>query len=79
LIIAPEMRGRVMAVMMMTFGLMPLGALPVAFFAETIGIAISLVGCAVGLGVLTLVLMVKVPSLMKIEVDGPIEVNRRRF
>ena len=79
LIIAPEMRGRVMAVMMMTFGLMPLGALPVAFFAGTIGIAISLVGCAVGLGLLTLVLMIKVPALMKIEVDGPIEVNRRRF
>jgi MFS family permease len=79
LIIAPEMRGRVMSVMMMTFGLMPLGALPVAFFAETIGIAISLVGCAVGLGALTLLLMMTVPALLKIEVDGPIEVHRRRF
>jgi len=79
LIIAPEMRGRVMSVMMMTFGLMPIGALPVAFFAETIGIAISLFGCAVGLAALTLLLMVKIPALMKIEIDGPIEVHRRRF
>ncbi len=79
LIIVPEMRGRVMSVMMMTFGLMPIGALPVAFFAETIGIAISLFGCAVGLAALTLLLMIKIPALMKIEVDGPIEVHRRRF
>ncbi len=37
LIIPDEVRGRVMAVMMMTFGLMPLGALPAGIAAESIG------------------------------------------
>jgi MFS family permease len=79
LMISPEMRGRVMSVMMMTFGLMPLGALPVAFSAEVIGISISLVACAGGLAMLTLLLMLTVPALLKIEVEGPIEAHRRRY
>jgi MFS family permease len=79
LIISPEMRGRVMSVMMMTFGLMPLGALPVAFFAESIGIAVSLLGCAVGLAALTAALLFTVPALLKIDIDGPIEQHRRRY
>ena len=33
----PEMRGRVMSIMMMTFGLMPIGALPFGTIAEYIG------------------------------------------
>lgn len=69
LIIAPEMRGRVMSVMMMTFGLMPLGTLPVAFFAETTGIATALVGCAAGLGALTLTFLVAIPGLRSIVVE----------
>ena len=32
------MRGRVMSVMMMTFGLMPLGAVPAGVAAESIGV-----------------------------------------
>ena len=39
---APEMRGRVMSIMMMTFGLMPIGALPFGTIAEYIGTANSL-------------------------------------
>lgn len=69
LIIEPEMRGRVMSIMMMTFGLMPVGALPVSFFAETIGIDVALLGCAVGLAAMTLVLMILVPGLRSIDVD----------
>jgi predicted MFS family arabinose efflux permease len=69
LIIEPEMRGRVMSILMMTFGLMPLGALPVSYFAETIGIGVSLAGCAVGLAALTLALMILVPGLRSIDVS----------
>lgn len=39
---APEMRGRVMSIMMMTFGLMPIGALPFGTIAEYIGTANAL-------------------------------------
>jgi MFS family permease len=67
LIIDPQMRGRVMSIMMMTFGLMPVGALPVSYFAETIGIDMALLGCAAGLAALTLVMMIAVPGLRFID------------
>ena len=70
LIIEPEMRGRVMSIMMMTFGLMPVGALPVSFVAETAGIDVALVGCAFGLAGLTLLLMIAIPGLRRIDVSG---------
>jgi predicted MFS family arabinose efflux permease len=38
LVIPDEMRGRVMSVMMMTFGLMPLGAVPAGIAAESVGV-----------------------------------------
>ncbi|MCH8948821.1 MAG: MFS transporter, partial [Chloroflexi bacterium] len=38
LVIPEEMRGRVMSVMMMTFGLMPLGAVPAGVAAEAYGV-----------------------------------------
>jgi len=69
LIIEPEMRGRVMSILMMTFGLMPVGALPVSFFAESIGIDVALLGCAVGLAALTGALMIAVPGLRSIDVS----------
>ena len=68
LIIEPEMRGRVMSIMMMTFGLMPLGAIPVSYVAENTGIDVALVGCAVGLALLTALLMLAVPGLRNIDV-----------
>jgi MFS family permease len=66
LIIEPQMRGRVMSILMMSFGLMPVGALPASYFAETIGIDIALLGCAVGLAVLTLALAILIPGLRSI-------------
>ena len=38
LVIPDEVRGRVMSVMMMTFGLMPLGAVPASVAAESLGV-----------------------------------------
>ena len=57
-----------MSIMMMSFGLMPLGALPVSYVAETTGIGVALVGCAFGLAAMTLVLMLWVPGLRNIDV-----------
>jgi len=39
------MRGRVMSVMMMTFGLMPIGVVPISFLAEVSSIGVALAVC----------------------------------
>ena len=46
LAIKPEIRGRVMAIMMMSHGIMPLGMFPVAAAAEYIGIDVALLASA---------------------------------
>ena len=46
LAIKPELRGRVMAIMMMTHGVMPLGMIPIAAAAEFIGIGVALLASA---------------------------------
>lgn len=43
----PEMRGRVMGVFMTTFGLMPLGALPMGRLTDTVGAPLTIGGFAV--------------------------------
>ena len=70
LIIDQEMRGRVMSIMMMTFGLMPVGAVPVSYVAETAGIDVAMLGCAVGLALLTFVLLASVPELRRIDASA---------
>ena len=47
LAIASEVRGRVMSIMMMSFGIMPIGMIPIAAAAEFTGIASALVGSAI--------------------------------
>jgi MFS family permease len=62
----PEMRGRVMGIFMTTFGLMPLGALPMGMLADNIGAPLT-VG---GFGVVTLAFFVLVtlfrPSIRRL-------------
>ena len=70
LIIEPQMRGRVMSIMMMTFGLMPVGALPVSYVAETAGIDVALLWCAFGLAALTVLLLVTIPGLRRIDTSA---------
>jgi len=43
----PEMRGRVMGVFMTTFGLMPLGALPMGRLTDTFGAPLTIGGFAI--------------------------------
>ena len=56
LIIPDEVRGRVMSVMMMSFGLMPLGAVPASTAAETVG-APAVVAVGAGLFVASVLLL----------------------
>jgi MFS family permease len=67
LAIDPEYRGRVMSMVMMTFGLMPLGVMPISILAEYIGIHFALV-CAAALLILSMwVLAYFFPDLRKID------------
>lgn len=67
LAISPEIRGRVMSVMMMTFGLMPVGIIPISALAEFVGIDKALLLSAVML-VLSLLLLDHVfPDLRRID------------
>lgn len=66
-LIPDEVRGRVMSLMMMTFGLTPLGTLPVSIVAQEYGAPVAVGGAAVvtmGLAVLIYVLS---PSLRGID------------
>ena len=64
---AREMRGRVMCLGMMTFGLMPLSALPFGALAERTGTPDALLVSALMLVAGTLIMIVAVPSLRRIE------------
>ena len=56
-----------MSMVMMSFGMMPLGVIPMAFLSEAIGIDYALALGAGCLGVLTLLVLVFVPSLRRID------------
>ena len=62
-----EMRGRVMSAVMMMWGLMPIGVVPISFLAEAVGIARALEACAVVLVVVTLAAAALLPELRRID------------
>ena len=66
LAIKPEIRGRVMAIMMMTHGIMPIGMFPVAAAAEFIGIDVALLLSAAMLAVSMVAIGWWFPELKKI-------------
>lgn len=63
----PEMRGRVMSIMMMSFGLMPAGVFPMSIMADSLGIANALLISAIGLGGLILLVSILFPSVRSID------------
>ena len=67
LAIQPEIRGRVMAIMMMTHGLMPLGMVPIAAAAEFIGIGVALLASAALLALSMAVIGIVFPELRRID------------
>ena len=64
---AREMRGRVMSIMMMTFGLMPLSALPFGALAEWQTTPFALMVSGIMLAVLTLIFVFAYPSFRRIQ------------
>lgn len=67
LAIRPEIRGRVMSIMMMAHGLAPFGIIPVSFVAENIGIAWSLLFASTMLVLSMLLLGGFFPDLKRID------------
>ena len=64
---SPDMRGRVMSLMMMTFGLMPIGVFPMSILAGNVGIGVAVLAGAVGLALLILMVSVAIPSIRRID------------
>ena len=66
-LIPDAVRGRVMSIMMMTFGLTPLGTVPVAAAAQLWGAPLAIAMAAVATGVLTAVVCLASPSLRSVD------------
>jgi predicted MFS family arabinose efflux permease len=67
MVIPDDVRGRVMSVMMMTFGLMPLGAVPAGIAAQSLGAPPVVAVCALLFLVTTAGFFVVVPSLRTLD------------
>ena len=67
LAVSPEIRGRIMSIYMMTWGLVPLGVMPVSVIAEYIGIDWSLLAAAAMLAVSMFCLGLFLPELKRID------------
>lgn len=65
--VGDEMRGRVMSVVMMMWGLMPIGVVPISFLAEAIGIAGALEASALVLALVTLAATMVLPEIRRID------------
>jgi MFS family permease len=76
MVIPDEVRGRVMSVMMMTFGLMPLGAVPAGIAAQSIGAPPVVAAGAVLFIISTLGIFAAAPSLRNL--DRSMEEGRER-
>lgn len=70
LLIPDEVRGRVMSLMMMTFGLTPLGTLPVSAVAEAYGVRAAVASAAVATALLALVIFLASRALRGIDVTS---------
>ena len=63
---SPEMRGRIMSIAMMTFGLMPLSAVPFGIIAEVYGPAFALMLSGALLVAFTVVFAARFPRFRAI-------------
>ena len=73
-LVPDSVRGRVMSLMMMTFGLTPLGTVPVAVAAEAWGAPVAIAGAAVATAVLTVLVYLASAALRSL--DGAMEAWR---
>ena len=68
--VAEEVRGRVMSIVMMSFGLMPLGVIPLSQAAEAFGPQAAVAGSSVIMLVLLVGLFIASPSLRRLRVGA---------
>lgn len=68
-LIPDAVRGRVMSLMMMTFGLTPLGTLPVSFVAERWGAPVAVAGASLAMVAVIVLLFTLLKSLREIDRD----------
>ncbi|RIK46174.1 MAG: MFS transporter, partial [Chloroflexi bacterium] len=68
--VSDEMRGRVMAVYLMTWGLMPFGTLPMGALADAFGAPWAVAAGGMASTALILLIAVRVPSVRRLHVDG---------
>ncbi len=65
-----EMRGRVNSLMLMSFGVMPLGVLPLTAIADVVGAPVSIAGSSIMLLVIVLLLFASVKPLRDLRMDA---------
>ncbi len=70
MLIPDEVRGRVMSLMMMTFGLTPLGTLPVSAVAEAFGVRVAVASASVATAVLAVIIYFASRALRNIDVTS---------
>ena len=63
---APEMRGRVMSIFMLTFAFMPLGLLPVGAAAQALGTPIAFLGSSILLVLSTVLVFLLIPAVRRL-------------
>ncbi|MEO8540879.1 MAG: MFS transporter [bacterium] len=68
MLIPDEVRGRVMSLMMMTFGLTPLGTVPVSAIAEEFGVRVAVASASIATALLALIIFFASRSLRRIDV-----------
>jgi predicted MFS family arabinose efflux permease len=68
--VSDEMRGRVMAVYLMTWGLMPFGTLPMGALADAFGAPLAVAVGGLASTVLILLIALRMPSLRSLHVEG---------
>ena len=69
-LIPDEVRGRVMSLMMMTFGLTPLGTLPVSAVAEAFGVRVAVASASVATALLAMAIYFASRALRRIDITS---------
>ena len=70
MLIPDEVRGRVMSLMMMTFGLTPLGTLPVSAVAEAFGVRVAVASASVATAILAIIIFLASRALRRIDITS---------
>lgn len=68
--VPPELRGRVNSLMLMSFGISPLGVLPITAIADSVGAPATVAGSSAGLMLILLLLFALVKPLRALRMDA---------